>query len=313
MTVSPSFGKVVVSPTGAQITGAPQFDRRCQIVVSYPNPKDVKSTLGTALVINETRNDLRVKFKFRKTIVWTPNVGEVIVYNLSPDSRKALQGQNLRVIISAGYGSDLKQVGVLWSRQVNHRREGPDWITKMEGGDGGRAFLYGNAAIGLPANTPYAAVAQQLLGTLGRLSGQSQATLQSAAKGRVFRNGYSSQGRVAEEARFVLKQLGLEHFVVDDEVVVIKKGGTTGEVFQLDSTSGLIGSPEYASPPQYGKPQLLKLKTLLDPLSRPGCVVSLQSASHSGQFRVRDLEHEGDTWGGPWYTSREVQALAGAK
>ncbi len=110
----------------------------------------------------------------------------------------------------------------------------------------------------------------------------------------------------------MLRDLGLQHCIVNEEVILMPINGTTGEVYELSPESGLLGSPEPV-PYREGLPHLLKARSLMLPDLRPGALIILTSDAHSGQYRCRSMEHQGDTEGGPWFTEVELQPLKGAR
>jgi hypothetical protein len=319
MTVSTArFGALGVRKVGSEQSGQPLKDRRC--IVTLENRKELvpnKFTPGVGsqpvLVINAEENDLRVRFKIKRDIVWTPNAGSIEVFNLSPENRAKAQGKNHRVTLLAGYGFNLRQVAVLSAQQINHKHEGPDWISKFEGGDAGRHHFHARVNKSYAAGTPQAQAVKDTLGALGVVPQSSLKLLNERAGGRTFKNGKVLYARAVEEARYLLRELGLEYTVVDEEVLLFPKDGTTTEVHVISPDSGLVGSPEYAAPPTPKQPQLLKVKTLMIPELRPGSLVVVRSATHNGEFRCRSVEHSGDTWANEWFSTLELQALKGGK
>lgn len=206
----------------------------------------------------------------------------------------------------------LKLVGVLSSKQVNPRHDGAEWITKFEGADGGRAYWGSRVNKSWAAGTPKAQIVGEMLKGAGKVGPQALATLQSKAGSAAWKNGRTFAGRIAPTLAWLLRDVGLQHCVVNEEVILLPIDGTTKEVYDLGADSGLIGTVEYAGQPVEGKPQLLKAKALLGLADlRPGALILLDSDAHKGQFRCRSMEHRGDTEGGDWYVETELQGLAG--
>ncbi len=301
----------------------PQFNRSCRVTIGGPvTPND--QSLGAhfldavdssrqVLIVNGNTGGLRIKFKAEWQLNnWTPNIGYCEIYNLSKEHRQFCNNPMTPVVIEAGYGGDLVLVATINAVQVNHKHDGPDWITKLEGGDGGRAFASAHISKSFAAGTPMANVAQQLGGLLGKMGAGSQATLQAAAAGKTFKNGYAVHGSPVRDFRSILRDLGLEYTVQNEEIIIAKRNETTQQVFVVSPQSGLVGSFEYATPPQPGKPHQLKGKILMNPLIRPGARIIVQTASHSGPYRCMTVGHEGDTYGNPWYTNLTIQGLQGA-
>jgi hypothetical protein len=74
----------------------------------------------------------------------------------------------------------------------------------------------------------------------------------------------------------------------------------------LTVNSGLIGSPQYATPDTKGQPSKLKVKSLLQYQFRCGGVVAIKTDTIDGQFRIEKLKFQGDTAGQDWYADLEV-------
>ena len=321
MTVSPAlvssaFSGATFVPTGDEIIGAPQFARRCAVVIEgnyKPGDHVPKGPTRPTITVNGEANDLRVKFKLKYPFIYAPNLGEISVYNLAPESRQQSVGKGVRVGVICGYGRDTKLAGVINAIQINHKHEGPDWISKFEGSNGGNAANNARVNKTFGAGAGLADAIKGLAGGLGRLGKASEATVRDKAGTKAWKNGKSLYGNLADEFRGVLDEIGLEYTVYDDNVVIVPKGGTTSELWAIGPDSGLVGSPEYAAPPMPGKPQLLKVKILMNPVLRPGGKVILESATHGGVFRLRDVEHSGDTHSGDWYSTLELEGLRGAK
>lgn len=320
MSVAANTGGAL-TPIGPPVDGIQLSDRRAVVFISgqpTPNKLDpATATNGTrpVLVLNETANDFRVKFSIKRAWIYTPNLGKIEIFGLNDDSRALCSGRDVRVALNLGYGKFIVQAGVLSASQVNHKRDG-GWVTTFEGGDGQRLFREARVSQSFGPGTKAYDVAKALTAKLGKLGAGADKVLKDAAGDRVYRNGKTMHGRAVAEFRSICTQLGLEYAVVDEEVLISPKDGTTADVAVVSPSSGLIGSPEYASPPVLGKPHLLKVKMLLNPQLRPGQRILLQSASHNGPYQCRDLTHDGDVGlgaGDEFYTTVEVLALKGAK
>lgn len=328
MTVAAHTSGGPLRPVGGELTGKQLADRRAVLFISGQPFKlisansqladlyrDDPGTRRPVLVLNEKANDFRVKFSIKRAFIFTPNLGKIEVYGLNDDSRALCSGRDVRVALAVGFGADIAQAGVLSASQVNHKNV-PGWVSTFEGGDGQRLFRGAQVSQSFGPGTKVYEIGKLVGQTLGKLGAGADKTLKDAAGGRVYRNGKTMHGRAVNEFRSICQQLGLEYAVVDEEIILIPKDGTTKEVAVIGPESGLIGSPEYASPPQLGKPHLLRVKMLLNPGLRPGMLIVLKSAAHSGSYQCRDLTHDGDVGygsGAEWFTTVECLALKGAK
>lgn len=310
MAIEPSSDAI---PFGVARTGAQQFDRIFRLALENIVPKQFQTdgnSAQIAVIDTDKIQGLRVRFEFSRPFVWTPCVGKIEVFNLSADTRAHIQDRNAKAVIAAGYrGTGLIGLGVMSVAQVSHRREGPDWITKLEGGDGGRNFWNARANLSFAGGTPMATAVNALVSKLGHKTGPGTiATIQKAFAGKVFKNGASFQGNAHEELRHLLKSAGVDLAIANETVYAIPEDGDIGQVIEIGPESGLIGSPDTSAPPHPGKPKLLKVKILLRPDLLRGQVVSLNTRQQKGIFRIYELKHTGDTHGDDWTTELTLYA-----
>lgn len=278
------------------------FDRRCRLVVAPP----LSGYAGTdprAIVIE----NLRVTFRIKKTRTPKPNAATITVNGLSDDSRALMQSKGARVILQAGYDDAMGTVFFGDSERIDHKHDGPEWVTKIEAKDAGRAYLNARVAEtfagSIPRGTAMLRVAQSL--GLGIKALEAHVPTINASKSHA--NGWTAHGRAAPELTRLLKAVGLEWSAQDGDLIVWRKGEGLPDVVVLDEDHGLLGAPEYGTSEKKGKEPLLKLRSLLRYQLRIGSKVALKSRTISGTFMVEHLEHTGDTAAGPWFSDLEVK------
>lgn len=276
-----------------QSTGDRLFARRARLIVA-------------GLVIE----GLRVQFKIKKTLKKEPNEGEVNIYNLSPAHRAALQKKDQPFVLEAGYGTDLQRVFSGTVRFCDSTREGPDWISKIQSGDGETAYRYATVSESFGKGTPVAVVFQKVAQATGLDVSQAVAKV-AATTIEQFTKGYAAHGFARTEIDRLLKGRGLEWSIQDGKLQVLSTGAPAGgEILVLDSSTGLVGSPEHGTP-EKGKVPVLKVKSLLQPRLAPGGLVRVEAASvpGGGNFRIETVVHQGDTMGQDYYSDLEVLPL----
>lgn len=292
--------------------GGAQFGFRAKLLILSRVPIDKKTAAATLFEIT----DLRIVWRYKKSWLWTPNNGEIQIYNFAEESRaKMVAAKGLKAALFGGYGGDFPQICVMDIKQANSRHEQPNWITKLEGGDGARAWAYSHANLSFGKNTPAVAVISGLVDSIGkRLAAASIPELNAATAGGLFKNGYNVNGAAAPALRDVAAQFGLAMSFQDDEVRLAKPDQGLKEIFEISPDSGLIKSPEYASPPVPGKPQLIKAEILHNAAIKVWSTVRLRSTAHDGEFVVRELTHSGDTApGGQHITELQLLGKKGAR
>jgi hypothetical protein len=164
----------------------------------------------------------------------TPNNADVLIYNLSDDTRSELEqlsggfGQGtgkarrtkLRsskakkpkkqkagvahapddadgvvVRIEAGYGENIGQIFFGVLRKVSSWRQGAEWITQISGGDGESAITTAKISKTFTKGTPLTAVVRALVGALGVGEGGLNATLNALDV-----TGFLAGGRTLQKA-----------------------------------------------------------------------------------------------------------------
>lgn len=280
------------------------FGRRCRVIVGRPQV-DTRVLAPDAVEVE----GLRVQFKVTKTGTKEPNTAEVSVWNLSPETRAAVQMKGAKLIVVAGYTETFRQVFSGDVRTVDHVRDGAHWVTKFQAGDGERAFRHARVSEAFAPGVAALDVARRLAVLLGLDPGNL--TGEVAVTAVTFTQGYSARGKVSGELSRLLGALGLEWSIQDGRLQVLAPGeAVPGETaIELSPSSGLIGSPEHGSPDATGKPGVLKVKSLLQPDLRPGCRFSLVSDAATGGYRAGRVDHAGDTAGGEWYSTVEATPL----
>lgn len=294
----------------------PLFERRARLVIQTRTPL-VQRGVRRQQIIDIT--DLRIAFSFKKS--WKPHVGSVghfTAYNLADGTRANMQTVGVFAQLFAGYGDFLSLVGSMDGR-LNHKHEGTDWISKVEGADGGRARRFAFLGKTYSKGVLVQDVVTDLVQQIGKgLTTESKRTLDAALAGKRFSGGYAMNGYACPALEDILIGAGLTWSFQDDQILVLARDGEDGfvagqEYFEIGPDSGLVGSPEFASPPHPGKPQLLKVKMLLNPVLRVGSRFRLVSQQRKGDFKIWTITHTGDTYGGDWYTEVEGQLLQGGQ
>lgn len=286
------------------------FDRRCRLTIATPvaDKSDFHQVTSDVIEIDggvsEQRDDagMRVQFKINKSTKKEPNTSEITVTNLSGSRRASLQQKDVKLLLEAGY----KEMGVnrYFSgdvRTVDHVRQKADWETLLKLGDGERAWKYARVYASFSVGTR----AEDVLKTLARGMGLKLGNVdkQASSLTSVLDQGYAVAGNAARGLDQFVKSLRKTWSVQDDELQILDPYETLDlPIPDITPDTGLIGSPEMGSPPTKGKPQLVKFQSLLIPV-KPGSKVKLKSSRYDGYVRVQACSFEGDTHGGPWYTT----------
>lgn len=289
------------------------FNRKVEVLLAVPLSEDLSTVSAQAILIQ----DLRVSFKVTKSLVKDPNTCELKIYNLAQSTRNSLPGTGAKVILRGGYAGSIEQLYIGDAKQIDHKQDGVEWVTKILCGDGYRASEHARVSTSFGPGTSFGAI----LKTLGRAAKIDIGNLDKVAAGlpqsAQYTQGYTAHGLALTELDKVLKAAGLEWSIQDGALQILAPGeATTEELIVLDASSGLVGSPEMSSPEKKtpgkksSKPPakpVLQAKSLLQGGFRCGRKVQVNSREHNGVFRTAKVEHTGDTKGGDWYSALELE------
>lgn len=264
------------------------FDRRCSVVVD-------------ALQVD----GLRMSFKAHKDNGAAPNTAEIQITNLSAASRARMQEKGAKIILSAGYVGNAAIIFSGDARLISHVRQGSDWVTRIQSGDGERAYAYARASESFRGGTSVASVLQYLVRQLGVDPGNlAQVAQQLTGQ---FVNGYTAHGKASAELDTLLRSQGFEWSIQDGRLQILKPNeATTDQAVVLGPTTGLVGSPELGTGTKKSAAGAVRFRSLLQPRLKPGAKVKLESVGVNGVLKVQRVDHRGDTAGGDWYSDCEA-------
>ncbi len=267
----------------------------------------------------QVRN-LRIAFSVVRSTKEEPNTATISIYNMKEETRARLAKEpGLQVYLSAGYesGGGLLFAGQTRKGGVGSVKQGPDWVTKLECGDGAGAYSTANASVSLAKGSSAKDVVLALVKALKVEPGNVEAAL---AKGNFrqgltsYPSGYAFRGKASVGLSQVLASLGLQWSVQDGKLQVLRPAETTeGQALLLSPSSGLIGSPEYATPDKKGGAPTLRARSLLRAELRPGLRVVIRSREIDGAFKCLKVTHAGDTHGtgdGSWSSDGDFVAVS---
>lgn len=264
------------------------------------------------LVVGQTRvTQLRASFKVEKTLKKEPNTVDVRVWNLAPDTRARLQAKGTPVVIVAGYEGQQAQLFAGDSRTVDHSVEGADVVTRIQCGDGERAYRTTRFSESYGPGTQVVDVVRAVVEKLGINLGNALERVRQLdfrAGFREFPHGFADAGRAVDVLDDLMRSMGLTWSIQDGALQVLAPGEVlASQVISLSHRSGLVGSPIFGSPTEEFTAPLLKVRSLLRPEFKPGGRVAIDSQTIRGQFRIEKVAHEGDTHGEAWYSDLEVR------
>jgi hypothetical protein len=280
---------------------------------------------------------IRIQFTATKNLATAPNTLDLRITNLAEGTRRQLKERDAQVQLEAGYTDDwtttadgrrvLPTLFLGNARTIDHVREGPDWVTHIQCGDGEVTSAFAQLSWTWGAGQTVADVARKLAETLKDFAGDVDvssflaqlkipAGTQGAVEGadRILQHGKS----IAGNAMFELQALFPKHQVSiqTGELRVLRAptggvqpGVSSSSVILLSPETGLIGSPEHGTPDHSGLPTVLKARSLLIARAHPGDQVALRSAQFDGTYQAMKVTHVGDSAGPIWQSDYELRPL----
>lgn len=261
-------------------------------------------------------------FNIEQTSDSTPNKMSIQIYNLSATSRALTERRGATVILEAGYGNILTDpiiptdtktqiqptIALIFKGDIGKSKtlkQGPDWVTTIETGDGLDAYQNAKFSGSFGPGTDAGGIMGSVIGATGLGQGDIQ-----TGSGQ-YVNGFSFSGMARDAMDMLTGKTNTEWSIQDGKVQVVPINSATREVgILIDTNSGLVGSPHMTSfnNPNQPKSSGCEFVSLLQPGLKPGRRVQIKSLKVNGNFIVRKVKHNGDTRTGPWYS--EVEAIA---
>lgn len=271
-------------------------------------PSSATSYLSKQLIPGQQLEitDLRIRFRVERSLTKTPNQADIYLYNLASSSRTDLETKPLSVRLEAGY-DDVPRLLFLGDLHFGmSQQEPPDWETLLQVGDGDRAYNHARCNRSYPPGTTVRTVLQNAASSMG-LTLPRNVSEDPALDARFVR-GSASHGPVRDELTRLLAPFGYHWSVQNGKLQVLRDDEVSSvNPRPIDQDHGMIGTPEFGSPPKSGKPPHMRVKTLLYPELTPGDLVQVNSISKSGKFRIEKVRHTGDTHSDEWTTEIEIQ------
>lgn len=259
--------------------------------------------------------DLHIQFEINKSLPRgkrpKPNTCDITISNLSPKTRSDLETKPLQVQLDAGYEGVPRSLFIGDLRFGMTKLEGSNWHTLLQLGDGSRKYKHGRVnvshASGATVRTALADTAKSMGLTLPQNLATDKELDYSLDAGQL-----PSYGNARDRFTDLLSPLGYSWSIQNGKLRVLKENDVHGlTAIPIDEAHGMIGTPEFGSPPRSGKPPHMTVKMLLYPEINPGDLAEVTSqvvnAGKGGLFRIEQVRHRGDTHGSDWETEVELK------
>ena len=276
--------------------------------------------------------DLQIRFSVTKTSDNTDskNKARVEIYNLTPERRKALEEDYVRVSLKVGYYET--ELVELFSGEVinvsssktdikrfNTKRQNTDLITVLDIDELYTDLNNRTVSSLVPAGKT---VRDVILEIVKDIPSVTRHEMNGQAIQINLPDGYPLIGTPRQSLDKLAKDYGLEWQIDNGVLYVADYDGTFSDnkdsVPKLGQMSGLIERPEFLNPDakrlrkkdgdkktknKNVKKKTIRFKILLNPSIIAGSIVYLDFEDLSGYYKVSEVKHEGDYRGQLWYST----------
>ncbi|MBA3841172.1 MAG: hypothetical protein H0X39_00875 [Actinobacteria bacterium] len=291
------------------------FKRVCRVTIYGGKPTIVGrspqyfETQSNAIIVE----NLRIQFKIEKSLEKTPNTAEITITNCNAQTRAFLNAKPLIIKLEAGYDDTFRYViqGDVRTAFSKVTDDG-DWETIIQAAEGDRAYRYARVSRSYTKGANVATALREAANAMGlQLAPNIAASQDLQAQ---FATSRTLHGKASDELTKLLAPYGYHWSIQSGQLQILKdQNAAPGTAFVVSQSTGLLGSPEYATPDKAGKAPSLKTKTLLYPELIAGATISVDSLAVQGLFRITKLTHTGDTHGDDWSTECESLPASGTR
>lgn len=250
---------------------------------------------------------LRITFSITKTDKADKNKAKISIFNLNKKSRGFAQTKDNEsgkpqtlIELRVGYGSSANEKVVF--RGIGDcvsNYQAPNWVTTLSCNDGTSQITTATFEKKFPAGTQVKDIMSQMISSTGI------ATIIENSVSGILPKARSFSGPVLPNIEDLQSTYGFQFDIQDQEAIVRTNNDSTKKIYRIRVArdSGLIGSPR-------AKGDLVICDALINGDLKPSNYVDLQSLRNpelDGTYVIKKVDMKGDTWGGSWLTTMEMQ------
>jgi hypothetical protein len=207
-----------------------QWMRRAQVVIGKK---------GVGLMVE----NLRIAFEVTKTVEAAPNIAVIKIYNLHPDNEAKIKNEYEEVLLNAGYEGAMQLVFRGNIRHVYRYREGNDYITEIEAGDGDKDFRTAVMNETLAAGTTNSQLVNRAVGTFNGVGGTTKGHVQVDDRARL--RGKVISGNTRDVLNDVSRESGANWSIQDGQLTIVSTNDVLpGQATLIRADTGMLGAPE---------------------------------------------------------------------
>ncbi|RIY00220.1 hypothetical protein D3218_13120 [Aureimonas flava] len=251
---------------------------------------------------NETGDQLRVSFSVSKDISGEANEASIEIWNLAKDHRNAVGKELDQVTLEAGYippamlagGGGSSNVGIIFKgrlRDVEHRREGADIVTRISCGDGDAALRKAVISKTFKAGTPVKEVVEALQKEFEK-EGVDRGEWKGLDDLPPFKRPYSMCGSCSREMDRIGRSHRLYWSSQNEAIEIIPSDAAIESSAFISARTGMVDTPTITD-------NGVRVTALLNPEIRPNRKVIVESETlemngEGGAYRVSSATYNGD-------------------
>jgi len=183
-----------------------------------------------------------VEFLVRQKTVQMPNIAEIRIYNLTPDSANRLCQQNQELVLEAGYQGRYSAIFKGTIKKGNRGKvRGTDTFVDLFCGDGDQAYIRAAVSKTLPAGSTRQQVVDECLKAFAPY-GIAKGFMSPKLAGFTFPRPVTLFGLARDQMRSIARDIGADWSFQSGKLDVLHKTeAKPGNEYVLNSRTGLIG------------------------------------------------------------------------
>jgi hypothetical protein len=296
-----------------------EIDRVYKItVIRAPELRDTLALNRSFFEEFETITEIEghdIQLKVEKHLRREPNTADLVIYNLSSVTRDEFtRSVPMKVRIEAGYDNTPRLLFLGDLRYASNELSGTEWLTKIQLGDGARAFSQARVNRTYATKTPISTIIGDIAKAFG-VAVPSEVTASPELRTRISA-GEAIVGYAADELTRILTQFGFEWSFQGGRLQILRfDQASPGLIRVISQDDGMLGTPVIDPPKIRAAPRnpskkvkvpKLTVQHTLFPELTPGEKCEVRSRSINGTFRIDDLTHELDSRGDEWTSTLEA-------
>lgn len=263
---------------------------------------------------SKTIDNLRIQFEVTKSIISTPNLAKITLFNANQDTLALLQAKYTQLILNAGYEAS---VGLIFKgeiRNVFQARQGIDMTTIIYAGDGQKAWDNSIFNKTFSENVEAQKIVQEVAQSFKEIV---VGTLEGIPNIKDKLRGTTLSGASKDIMDVLAREYGFSWSIQDGALVTSSQDQplSTTEAVVIEGATGMLGIPTVT---ETGA----KVTTLLNPKLLPHAPFEIQATSAqiglknlafrdpstvrtsaNGFYKTVEVVFSGDTRGNNWQST----------